>query len=179
MLLVFNCCETNYHKLSSLKTIPLDYLTVSRGQGPGSAQPGPLFGVLWGWNPDISSPAFSPGAQGAPPSSRGCWQNIGPCGCRTEVPVFLPAVRLTAWGWSHFLGAAHRPLPHSLLPNLLRGGSGEMDKGDLIQNGVRSPERGAFPHLPLIAACLTGRKKEDNNFDKGGHFSPKNFISCF
>lgn len=43
----------------------------------------------------------------------------------------------------------------------------------------RSPVGGALTQVPLLAACQTRRKKEDNSFSKGGHFSRRNFISCF
>jgi len=34
-----------------------------------------------------------------------------------------------------------------------------------------SPERGALKHVPLLAACLTSRKKENKNYsDKGEPF---------
>ena len=42
-----------------------------------------LLRVSQGWN----QAACSSGAWSTPPSSRGCWQNSVPCGCRTESPL--------------------------------------------------------------------------------------------
>lgn len=45
-------------------------------------------------NQDVSWPAFLFGAQVFLPSVCGCWQNLSPCGCRTEGPVFLANCQL-------------------------------------------------------------------------------------
>lgn len=41
-------------------------------------------------------------------------------------------------------------------------------------------KEGVLMHIPLVAAYITNRKKENkNHFEKGGHFLHKNFMSCF
>ena len=43
-------------------------------------------------------------------------------------------------------------------------------KDTLFKMESGSPEEKALTHVPLIAACVTSRKKEDKNyFEKGGH----------
>lgn len=58
--------------------------------------------------------------------------------------------------------------------------SGCEKEGNRTSNGVGSPEGGALVHLPFLAICITNRKKQDKiSFEEGGHFSHRNFISCF
>lgn len=48
--------------------------------------------VTQGWNQGFSRAVYLSGAWSPLPSSRHFWKNLVPCGCRSEVPVFLLAV---------------------------------------------------------------------------------------
>lgn len=53
-----------------------------------------------------------------------------------------------------------------------------MSKRSLIKTESENPEAGALPHIPRVAAYITSRKRSEL-FDKGGHSSHRNIISCF
>lgn len=88
---VFYCCETNYHKLSSLKQYSFISSQFCRSKILYSM--GSLLRVSPGWNEglaELSSHMEASKRHCFPANS--CWQNSSPCSYETGIPASLLAV---------------------------------------------------------------------------------------
>ena len=106
VLRIFYCWR--FH---TLKIILIYY---SKGAPPGSA--GSLLRASHGWNQGVSSAVFLSGGHGRGiyfQALSSCWQNLVPCGSRTEVAISFLTVGQKSFSASrgHLHSLCHCPLP--------------------------------------------------------------------